>query len=114
MAEQPPKTAPPPEEPFDDEQADLSRELKYLEVRIAQQEEKLEALMQQIYNERDPSRSKELRDNMKVEKGLVETARSEWEHALGIFHDKDVEWDEEVRRRIKLGNNAMLKIEDEA
>ncbi|KZM22500.1 hypothetical protein ST47_g6375 [Ascochyta rabiei] len=65
---------PTPEAPFDEEKSDLSRELKYLEVRIAKHEEKLEKLMQDIYAEKRPLKKQELEKQMQAEKEVVEVA----------------------------------------
>ncbi|UPX10153.1 uncharacterized protein EKO05_0000824 [Ascochyta rabiei] len=104
---------PTPEAPFDEEKSDLSRELKYLEVRIAKHEEKLEKLMQDIYAEKRPLKKQELEKQMQAEKEVVEVARCEWECALAVFHNESLEWDEEVRRRLRIANDAMLGIEAE-
>ncbi|XPT01289.1 hypothetical protein M3J09_010428 [Ascochyta lentis] len=102
-----------PPEPFNEEYADLSRSLQYLEMRIAKREEKLETLMQELYSSKQPSRRKELEQRMKLEKEVVEMARREWEGALRVFHGRRSKWDEEVRRRLGVANQAMLGIEVE-
>ena len=95
-----------------DDRSKLKQDLDWLEARVDKHEQKLENLMQEILDETDDVKKHTLQRKMKLEKGIVETARKDWERASAAFLDKTVDGDKEARRLIEKANEAMLEISD--
>lgn len=88
----------------------LKRDLNRLEARVDSEEQKLEDLMQEPFADVEPEGKLHLEKKMRDNKGIVETARKDWEQASASYLDNTADGNKRAAEVIEQVNEALLPI----